>query len=236
MALVVLLASGAWLAWLAWRSTMPAWQSPADLAQLPLPHAVPPLSTIVLPLALEGEATHVECLADALHGDLVIAVAQFQHCLVIARDTASTYKGKAVDPRKIAREMGVRHVKSGSLRREDGKIRLSLTLIDGNNGVQRWAEVFDTDRAQLARAIGDFAVAIERTLVAELYRSTGERLATLSPCEVSAGDLAMRGIALWCRGVTRENVLAARALFGVQLHAHIGLALKCCRPAADNGQ
>ena len=210
VALVVLLASGAWLTW---RSTTPAWQSPADLARVPLPREVPPLSIIVLPLALEGEATDAEWLADALHGDLVIAVAQLQNSLVIARDTARTYKGKAVDPRTVAREMGVRHVVRGSLRQEDGRIRLSLTLIDGDSGVHRWAEVFDTDRAQLARAVGDFAVAIERTLVAELYRSTGDRLATLSPSEVSADDLAMRGYALWYRGVTRENVLAARALF-----------------------
>jgi tetratricopeptide (TPR) repeat protein len=61
--------------------------------------------------------------------------------------------------------------------------------------------------------VGDFAVAIERTLVGELYRTTVERRAALSPAEVSADDLAMQGYALWYRGVSRENVLAARALF-----------------------
>ncbi len=174
---------------------------------------MPALSIIVLPLTLEGKTPDAEWLADALHGDLVIAVAQLQNSLVIARDTASTYKGKAVDPRQVAREMGVRHVVQGSLRQEGGRIRLNLTLTDGESGVQRWSEAFDTDRAQLAQAVSDFGVAIERTLVAELYRSTGERIATLSPTEVSADDLAMQGYALWYRGVTRENVLAARALF-----------------------
>ena len=115
LVLAVLLAIGAWLAW---RSTLTSWRSPADLARAPLPREVPPLSIIVLPLALEGEATDAEWLADALHGDLVIAVAQLQNSLVIARDTASTYKGKAVDPRQVAREMGVRHVVRGSLRQE----------------------------------------------------------------------------------------------------------------------
>ena len=208
--LAVLLAGGAWLTW---RSTSSTWRTPAELARTPLSREVPALSIIVLPLTLEGERTDAEWLADALHGDLVIAVAQMQNSFVIARDTASTYKGKAVDPRQVAREMGVRHVVQGSLRQEGGRIRLNLTLIDGESGVQRWAEAFDTDRAQLAQAVSDFAVAIERTLVAELYRSTGERLATLSPTEVSADDLAMQGYALWYRGVTRENVLAARALF-----------------------
>ena len=210
MVLAVLLAGGAWLTW---RSTSSTWRTPAELARTPLSREVPALSIIVLPLTLEGETTDAEWLADALHGDLVIAVAQMQNSFVIARDTASTYKGKAVDPRQVAREMGVRHVVQGSLRQEGGRIRLNLTLTDGESGVQRWAEAFDTDRAQLAQAVSDFGVAIERTLVAELYRSTGERIATLSPTEVSADDLAMQGYALWYRGVTRENVLAARALF-----------------------
>lgn len=128
---------------LAWRSTVPAWQSPADLARAPLPREVPPLSIIVLPLALEGEAADTEWLADALHGDLVIEVARLHNSLVIARDTANTYKGKAADPRQVAREMGVRHVVRGSLRREGKSIHLNLALIDGESGVQRWAEYFD---------------------------------------------------------------------------------------------
>jgi TolB-like protein/DNA-binding winged helix-turn-helix (wHTH) protein len=207
--LAVLLAGGAWLTW---RSAAPTWRTPADMARAPLPREVPALSIIVLPLTLEGDAADTQWLADALHGDLVIAVAQLQNSFVIARDTAATYKGKA-DPRQVAREMGVRHVVQGSLRQEGGRIRLNLSLTDGESGVQRWAEAFDTDRAQLAQAVSDFGVAIERTLVAELYRSTGERVASLSPTEVSADDLAMQGYALWYRGVTRENVLAARALF-----------------------
>jgi DNA-binding winged helix-turn-helix (wHTH) protein/TolB-like protein len=198
---------------LAWRSTVPAWQSPADLARTPLPREVPPLSIIVLPLALEGEAADTEWLADALHGDLVIEVARLHNSLVIARDTASTYKGKAVDPRQVAREMGVRHVVRGSLRREGKSIHLNLALIDGESGVQRWAEYFNIDRAELARAVGDFAVAIERTLAGELFRSTVERRALQSPAELTADDLAMQGFALWYRGVTRENVVGARALF-----------------------
>jgi TolB-like protein/DNA-binding winged helix-turn-helix (wHTH) protein/Tfp pilus assembly protein PilF len=210
LALAIVLASGGWLIW---RNTAPSWQSPADLARAPLPREVPPLSIIVLPLTVEGETNDAEWLADALHGDLVLAVAQLQNGLVIARDTASTYKGRVVDPRQVAREMGVRHVVRGSLRQEGSRIRLNLALIDGESGVQRWADTFEIERADLARAVGDFAVAIERTLAAELLRSTGERVAMLSPSQVTADDLAMQGYALWYRGVTRENVLAAKALF-----------------------
>ena len=209
--MLVVLAVGA--GWLATRTALPVWQSPADLARAPLPREVPALSIIVLPLEREGDAKDVEWLADALHGDLVIEVARLPGSLVIARDTAATYKGKVLDPRQVAREMGVRHVVQGSLRQEGTRIRLNLALIDGETGAQRWAEAFDIDRAQLAQAVGDFAVAVERTLAGALWRSSAERRAALSPAEVSADDLAMQGFALWYRGVTRENVVAARALF-----------------------
>jgi len=209
-ALMLLLATAVWLAL---RGAAPMWLSPADLARAPLPREVPPLSIIVLPLAQEGETQEAGWLPDALHGDLVVAVAKLKHSHVIARDTAATYAGRAVDPRQVAREMGVRHVVRGTLRQEGTKVQLSVVLIDGESGVQRWAETFSTERAQLAQTVGDFAVAIERTLVGELYRTTVERRAALSPAEVTADDLAMQGYALWYRGVSRENVLAARDLF-----------------------
>ncbi|MCW5634187.1 MAG: winged helix-turn-helix domain-containing protein [Rubrivivax sp.] len=210
LALVMLLAAGAWLAW---RGGAPLWRSPADMARAPLPREIPPLSIIVLPLVVEGQSQEAEWLADALHGDLVTSVARQHNSLVIARDTAATYKGRTVDPRRVAREMGVRHVVHGSLRQEGTTIHLNLALVDGDSGVQRWAENFAIERAQIAQAVGDFAVAIERTLTPALYRTTVERRAALSPAEVTADDLAMQGVALWYRGVTRENVLAARTLF-----------------------
>lgn len=209
LAAVVLAGAG----WLASRTAVPAWRSPADLARVPLPREVPTLSIIVLPLAVEGGDEAVGWLADALHGDLVTEVARLQGSLVIARDTAASYKGRTVDPRQVAREMGVRHVVQGRLRQQGATVRLGLALVDGETGVQRWAETFETDRAQLANSVADFAVAIERTLAGALWRSTAERRAALAPHEVTADDLAMQGFALWYRGVTRENVAAARALF-----------------------
>jgi adenylate cyclase len=208
--LAVAVAAGSWFAG---RPGTPAWQSPADLARVPLPSDVPALSIVVLPLALENEGTGNEWLADALHGDLVTTVARLHGSLVVARDTAATYKGTRVDPRQVARELGVRHVVRGSLRQEGSGIHLNLALIDGDRGVQRWAETFAIERAQLAQAVGDFAVAVERSLSPALYRTTAERRAALSPTEVTADDLAMQGYAMWARGVTRENVLAGRELF-----------------------
>jgi hypothetical protein len=104
---VLVVAGGAGAVWQAGRNAPPVWQTPADLARVPLPREVPALSIVVLPLTIEGDAKDHEWLADALHGDLVIEVARLPGSLVIARDTAATYKGKVVDPRQVAREMGV---------------------------------------------------------------------------------------------------------------------------------
>lgn len=202
------------VALLALRHAAPLWQTPADLARTPLPREAPALSVVVLPLALENESAGNAWMAEALHGDLVTAIARQAGAHVVARDTAATYRGREVDPRAVARELGVRHVVRGSLRQEGGVVHLNLGLVDGDSGVQRWADTFAIDRAQLAQAVGDFAVAVERTLTPALVTSTAERrAAVLSPTEVTADDLAMQGFALWARGVSRDNVLAARELF-----------------------
>jgi TolB-like protein len=172
---------------------------------------VPALSIAVMPLAVEGGATDDEWFADALHGDLVIEVARIHGSLVIARDTAATYRGKTIDPRQVARELRVRHVVLGRLRHEGNSIRVSLTLVDGESGVQRWAQAFAFERARVAQALAECAMQISRALLPELYQAAAHRNA-LSPLEVTADDLAMRAIVMWMRGFNRENTLESLKL------------------------
>lgn len=166
---------------------------------------VPALSIVVMPLTVDGVADETEWFADALHGDLVIEISRLPGSLVIGRDTAATYKGRAVDARQVARELRVRHIVQGSLRYEGSVVRLNLALVDGDTGMQSWAESFVVSRAQLPQSLTEFAIQIERALQPELYRSTIERRAALSPLEVSADDLAMRAFATWFRGYSAEN-------------------------------
>ncbi len=203
------------MAWLAAGSGQPPWQSPAAAAHRPLPEQIPALSMAVMPLTLEGDTSDIEWLADALHGDLITEltrIAPQKSGLVIARDTMATYKGKAADSREVAREMGVRHVIRGSLRRQGEQIRLNLALVDGESGTQQWAETFVADRAALPQTLGEFAMQIDRALQGELYRASAARRAHLSVAQVSADDLAMRALALWFRGFNRENVTQALAM------------------------
>ena len=96
--------------------------------------------------------------------------------------------------------MGVRHVVQGSLRQEGSKIRLQLTLTDGESGVRRWSEAFHTDRAQLAQACQRLRGSDERTLVAALYlRSTSERPRNVVADRVAADGPGDAGFAQWYR-------------------------------------
>lgn len=203
------------LAWLATSGREPPWQSPSAAARRPLPEQIPALSVAVMPLTIEGDPSDIDWLADALHGDLITEMTRITRQkagLVIARDTMATYKGKLADPREVARELGVRLVVRGTLRRQGEQVRLNLALVDGESGAQQWAETFVAERAALPQTLGEFAMQIDRVLQGELYRAGAARRETLSVEQVSADELAMRGLALWFRGVTRDNVTQALAM------------------------
>ena len=141
---------------------------------------VPELSIAVMPLDVEGDAEASAWLADALHSDLVSELTHLHDVIVMARETAATYKGKPIDPRQVARELRVRYIVRGSLRYEGTVIRLNLTLVDGGNGAQLWAESFVIERARLPQALAELAVQIVMVLRPELYRSAVARRGELS--------------------------------------------------------
>ncbi len=172
----------------------------------------PALSIAVMPFDVEGDAEQSDWLADALHGDLVGEFTQVHDVVVMARETAATYKGKPIDPRHVARELRVRYIVRGSLRYEGSVIRLNVTLVDGSNGVQLWAESFAIERARLPQALAELAVTIVLVLRPELYRSAVARRAELSALEVTADDLAMRAFTRWYRGLHSENIVEALKL------------------------
>jgi len=172
----------------------------------------PELSIAVMPFDVEGDVEMSDWLADALHGDLVGELTQLHDVVVMARDTAATYKGQPIDPRQVARELRVRYIVRGSLRYEGTVIRLNLTLVDGANGIQLWAESFVIERPRLPQVLAELAVTIVLVLRPELYRSAVERRAELSALEVTADDLAMRAFARWYRGLHADNVVEALKL------------------------
>jgi adenylate cyclase len=176
--------------------------------------ATPPALSIAL-LPLRGASTDGDdgWLRDALGHDLTMELGRLSGTFVISRDTAAIYRDKAIDPRVVARELGVRYVVLGTVRREAELIHLALEMVDGTSGAQRWAESFVLDRARLPGSLADVARPIARRLSVQMYQSSGEAAMRLDPERVQADDLAMQGFAFVFRGLTPQNLREAAQRF-----------------------
>src|SRR5258707_10269348 len=128
----------------------------------------PRISIVVLPFASLSPDREQEYFADAVTDDLTTDLSRIADSFVIARTTAFTYKGKAVDARQAARELGVRYVLEGSVQRMGERVQVNVQLIDGESGSHVWADRFDTDRRDLAEAQSEITGRLARTLGAEL--------------------------------------------------------------------
>ena len=114
--------------------------------------ATPRLSIVVLPFTNLSNDPEQEYFVDAITDDLTTDLSQISDSFVIARNTAFGYKGKAVDAKQIARELGIRYVLEGSVRRLGEQVQVNVQLIDGETGAHVWADRFETDRRNLAEA------------------------------------------------------------------------------------
>ena len=84
-----------------------------------------------------------EYFADGMVEDVITALSRFKSLFVIARNSSFAYKGKPLDIRQVSRELGVRYVLEGSVRRAGGRVRITCQLIEGGTGVHLWADSFD---------------------------------------------------------------------------------------------
>ncbi|WP_343713654.1 winged helix-turn-helix domain-containing tetratricopeptide repeat protein [Inquilinus sp.] len=112
----------------------------AQRAPLPLP-AKP--SIAVLPFVSPGNDPEQDAFADGLTEDLITDLSRIPGLFVIARNSAFAYKGRAMDVREIARDLGVRYLLGGSARRAAGRVRINAQLVDAESGDHLWAERFD---------------------------------------------------------------------------------------------
>src|SRR5258707_7925332 len=111
-----------------------------DRKPLPLPDKP---SIAVLPFQNMSGDLDQEYFADGIVEDIITALSRFKSLFVIARNSSFTYKGKAVDIKRVGRELGVRYVLEGSVRKAAGRVRITGQLIDAATGAHLWAERFD---------------------------------------------------------------------------------------------
>ena len=157
---------------------------------------VPLISLVVLPFTNLSADPEQEYFADAITDDLTTDLSRTADSFVIARSTAFTYKGKAVDVRQVARELGVRYVLEGSVRRMGDRVQVNVQLIDGFTGSHVWADRFDTDHSDLAAAQSHITARIAGTLYIELVTDIGRRIEHERVADPHPRDLVMRARAL----------------------------------------
>jgi adenylate cyclase len=113
------------------------------------PIVAPRLSIVVLPFANLGSDPEQQYFADGITEDVTTDLSRLPGMLVISRNTAFTYRNKPVDTKQIGRELGVRYVFEGSVRRSGNQIRINAQLIDAETDVHLWAERFNGDTSDL---------------------------------------------------------------------------------------
>jgi class 3 adenylate cyclase/TolB-like protein/Tfp pilus assembly protein PilF len=175
----------------AWRSGLAQRLLGLSIAEEKLAKA-PRLSIVVLPFAnLSGDAEQ-DYFADGITDDLTTDLSHVFD-FVIARNTAMTYKGKAVDMKAIGRELGVRYALEGSVRRVGETITLNAQLISTETGAHVWADRFEGERSQLGKLQVAFVARLANTLDAEIARVESLRGTRERPDNPDAVDLVMRG-------------------------------------------
>ena len=165
-------------------------------AQLRLPIAATPaprLSIVVLPFVNLSNDPDQEYFADGITDDLTTDLSRISGSFVIARTTAFTYKGKPVDAKQIGRELGVRYVLEGSVRRAGHHVQVNVQLIDAESGAHLWADRFDTDRADLAKAQKEITGRLARSLNLELLEAESHRIEQERAVDPDARDFIMHG-------------------------------------------
>lgn len=132
--------------------------------------------------------------------------------LVIARNTTFSYKGRAVDARRIGEELGARYIIEGSVRKSGGRVRVTAQLIDGDTGNQIWADRFDRDFDDIFALQDEFTIAIVGAVEPEMGRAEQERVRRKPPGNLDTWDYYQQGMSHLHRR-TKEDMEHARGLF-----------------------
>jgi TolB-like protein len=160
----------------------------------------PRLSIVVLPFSNLSDDREQQYFVDGITDDLTTDLSRIPGSFVIARHTAVTYKGKPVDVKQIGRELGVRYVIEGSVRRLGDQVQVNVQLIDSEAAAHLWADRFETDRTNLIEAQNEITGRLAKTLNVELFQAASRRIEQERATDPDARDFAMRAWARVLRG------------------------------------
>jgi adenylate cyclase len=189
-----------------------------------------PLSIAVLPFTnLSGQAEE-DYFSDGITEDLITELARFKDLFVIARNSAFTFKGQAVDVAEVGRRLGARYVVEGSVRKAGSRIRVNAQLIESATATHLWAERYDRDLADIFAVQDELVSAISGIIPAQINRKSVEELRRKPPANPTAYDCELRG--RWAMAHWNEGLKVALAWFEKAVRsdpdyalAHAGMAM-----------
>ncbi len=172
------------------------------------PLALPDRPSIaVLPFQNMSGDPEQEYFADGIAEDIITALSRFKSLFVIARNSSFTYKGKAVDIKQVGRELGVRYVLEGSVRKSGNKVRITGQLIDSLTGAHLWADRYDGNLEDIFELQDHVTTSVVGQLVVHVESAEAERAKRKPTGSLDAYDCYLRGRASiwkWGKASTEE--------------------------------
>jgi adenylate cyclase len=195
----------------------------AKTPTLPLPNKP---SIAVLPFANMSGDPEQEYFADGMVEEIITALSRIRWLFVIARNSTFTYKGQAVDVKQVGRELGVRYVLEGSVRKAGQRVRITGQLIDAVAGTHLWADRFDGSLEDIFELQDKVAVSVAGVIEPTLQAAEIRRAADRPTSDPTAYDLYLRAVPLWASH-EMEPIIQALGLLGraIERDLHYGPAL-----------
>ena len=169
-------------------------------------------SIAVLPFQNMSGDPEQDYFADGIVEDIITALSRFQNLFVIARNSSFTYKGRAVDVKQVSRELGVRYVLEGSVRKSTNRVRITGQLIDATTGAHLWADHFDGTLEDVFDLQDQVTVSVVSAIAPKLEQVEIERAKRKPTESLDAYDYFLRGTASLHQG-TKEAIGEALRLF-----------------------
>jgi TolB-like protein len=197
-------------------------------------------SIAVLPfINLSGDPEQ-DYFIDGIVEDVITALSRNRAFFVIARNSSFTYKGKPVDTKQVARELGVRYILEGSVRKSRNRVRLTGQFIDAESGYHLWADRFEGDLLDIFDLQDQLVTSVVGAIAPQLEKAEIERAKRELTNNPAAYDFYLRGLASWNYWSRADNAKALKLFYAAiekdpEFATPYGLAASCYQFAKANG-
>jgi adenylate cyclase len=185
-------------------------RTPSSLEIAPILALPDKPSVAVLPFTNMSRDAEQEFFADGIAEDVITALSRYPSLFVIARNSCFTYKGRAVDVKQVGRELGVRYVLEGSLRKSGNRIRVTAQLVEAESGKHVWAERYDRDLSDIFAVQDEITEAVAVAVVPVIADAELHRAMRKPPGSLDAWAAYQRGLWYLEKATGGDNAIAGK--------------------------